>query len=105
MAGTGLFLAVIGILGVAVGALVRSTTGGVAVMVAVIFVLPAAGQVLPSSWRDPMLKFWPTQAGGQMLNVAHQANALGPWAGLGLLTGFTVIVGTVASARFVYTHR
>ena len=84
VAGTGLFLAVIGTLGVAVGALVRSTTGGVAVMVALIFVLPGLGQVLPSSWRNPMLKFWPTQAGGQMLNVAHQAHALGPWAGLGL---------------------
>ncbi len=105
VAGTALFLAVIGMLGVAVGALVRSTTGGVAVMVAVIFVLPAAGQVLPSSWRDPMLKFWPTQAGGQMLNVVQQAHALSPWAGLGLLTGFTAIVGTVASARFVYAHR
>jgi hypothetical protein len=105
VAGTALFLAVIGILGVAVGALVRSTTGGVAAMVALIFVLPAAGQVLPSSWRDPMLKFWPTQAGGQMLNVVQQAHALSPWAGLGLLAGFTALVGTAATARFVYAHR
>lgn len=103
--GTGLFLAVIGILGVAVGALVRSTTGGVAVMVALMFVLPGVGQVLPASWRDPMLKFWPTQAGGQMLNVAHQANALGPWAGLGLLVGFTALVGLAATVRFVHADR
>jgi len=67
--------------------------------------LPEAGQVLPSSWRDPMLKFWPTQAGGQMLNVVQQAHALSPWAGLGLLAGFTVLVGAVASARFVCAHR
>jgi hypothetical protein len=104
VAGTGLFLAVIGMLGVAVGALVRSTTGGVAVMVALMFVLPGLGQVLPESWRDPMLEFWPTQAGGQMLNVAPQAHALGPWAGLGLLVGFTALVGAAAAARFVYAE-
>jgi hypothetical protein len=105
VAGTGLFLAVIGFLGVAVGALVRATTGGVAVMVALIFVLPGLGQVLPLSWRNPMLKFWPTQAGGQMLNVVHQAHALSPWAGLGLLVGFTAAVGAAAAVRFVRTDR
>jgi hypothetical protein len=100
--GTGLFLAVTGILGVAVGALVRATTAGVAVMVALMFVLPGVAQVLPASWRNPMLKFWPTQAGGQMLNVVHQAHALSPWAGLGLLVGFTALVGATATARFVH---
>ena len=94
----------IGTLGVAVGALVRSTTAGVAIMVAVIFVLPAAGEVLPPAWRNPMLKSWPTQAGGQMLNVVQQAHALGPWTGLGLLAGFTALVGAAATARFVYAH-
>ena len=99
VAGTGLFLTLIGVLGVALGALVRSTTAGVAVMVAMMFVLPGLGQVLPESWRNPMLKFWPTQAGAQMQNVAHQAHTLGPWAGLGLLAGFTAIVGAAAAAR------
>jgi ABC-2 type transport system permease protein len=98
--GTGLFLALIGVLGVAVGALVRSTTVGVAVMVALMFVLPGVAQVLPSSWRNPMLKFWPTQAGSQIQNVAHQAHALGPWAGLAFLAGFTAAVGAAALARF-----
>jgi ABC-2 type transport system permease protein len=101
VAGTGLFLAVIGVLGVAVGALVRSTTGGVAVMVALMFVLPGVAQVLPAGWRNPMLKFWPTQAGGQMLNVSSQMHALSPWAGLGLLAGFTALVGAAAAVRFV----
>jgi hypothetical protein len=101
VAGTGLFLAAIGILGVAVGALTRSTTSGVAVMVALMFVLPGVAQVLPTSWRNPMLMFWPTQAGGQMMNVVHQAHALAPWAGLGLLVGFTGLVGAVAAVRFV----
>jgi hypothetical protein len=101
VAGTGLFLTLIGVLGVAVGALVRSTTVGVAVMVALMFVLPGLGQVLPATWRYPMLKFWPTQAGGQMQNVAHQVHTLGPWAGLGLLAGFTALIGVAAAARFV----
>ncbi len=101
VAGTGLFLTLIGVLGVAVGALVRSTTAGVAGMVALIFVLPGLGQVLPATWRNPMLKFWPTQAGAQMQNVAHQAHTLGPWAGLGLLAGFTALVSAAAAARFV----
>jgi hypothetical protein len=102
--GTGLFLALIGILGVAVGTLTRSTTGGVAVMVALTFVLPGVAQVLPGTWRNPMLKYWPTQAGGQMSNVTHQMHALGPWAGLGLLAGFTVLVGAAAAARFVHAR-
>jgi hypothetical protein len=71
-------------------------------MVALMFVLPGVAQVLPASWRNPMLKFWPTQAGGQMQNVVHQAHALGPWSGLALLAGFTALVVAAAAARFVY---
>ena len=105
MAGTGLFLAVIGMLGVAVGALVRSTTAGVAVMVALMFVLPGLGPgpaVVVAGSHAEVLAHPGGRADAQCRPSGPRP---GPWAGLGLLVGFTALVGLAATVRFVHAER
>jgi ABC-2 type transport system permease protein len=90
--GGGLYLAAIGLLAVAAGALLRNMAGGIAVMVAFIFVLPIVSNALPSSWGHPVRKWWPSDAGSQVASVVRGSHTLAPWAGFGWFVGFTAIV-------------
>lgn len=90
--GGGLYLAAIGLLSIAVGALLRNTAGGIAVMVAFLFVLPIVSNALPSSWGHPVRKWWPSDAGSQIASVVRTAHTLSPWAGFAWFVGFTAAV-------------
>ena len=94
--GAGLYLAALGLLGVAVGALLRHSAAAIASVVAVLFVLPGVAQALPDSWRHPVQEYWPTQAGSQILQVQHDPFTLAPWTGFGLLCLFVAVVLGVA---------
>ncbi|MGH9106743.1 MAG: ABC transporter permease subunit, partial [Acidimicrobiales bacterium] len=61
-----------------------------------LFVLPLVLEALPTSWRNPVEKYWPTQAGAQVQEVSHQAHALTAWWGLGELALFVAVLLVVA---------
>jgi hypothetical protein len=101
--GAGLYLAVLGLFGVAVGAVLRHSAAAIASVVAVLFVLPGIIQALPDSWRHPVTEFWPTQAGSQILQVHRDAHTLAPWSGFGLMCLFVALV--LAGAFFLLERR
>jgi len=94
--GGGLYLAALAVLSVAAGALLRHPAAAIAVMMAVVLVLPLIAQALPDSWRNPVTEFWPTQAGMQITNVYHSAHTLQPWPGFGVMCLFVAIVYAIA---------
>jgi len=94
--GTGLLLAALAVLSVAVGTLLRHPAAAIACMIAVLFVLPGIAQALPDSWRNPVTEFWPTLAGGQLTTVYHSAHTFQPWPGFGVMCLFTAIVYAIA---------
>jgi len=96
VAGGGLYLAVLAVLSVAAGTLLRHPAAAIAAMMAVLFVLPGIAQALPDSWRNPVTEFWPTQAGSQLTNVYHSAHALQPWPGFGVMCLFAAVVYAIA---------
>jgi ABC-2 type transport system permease protein len=96
--GGGLYLAVLAVLGVAAGTLLRHAAAAITCMVAVLFVLPGIAQALPDSWRNPVTEFWPTQAGSQVTNVYQAAHTLQPWPGFGVMCLFLAIVYAIAWA-------
>ena len=61
--GAALFLTVVGLLGVALGALVRNTAGGIATFAGVLFVLPGIAAILPNSWGDSINPYLPIECG------------------------------------------
>lgn len=95
--GAGLYLAVIALLAAAIGTIVRSTAAAISAVVALLFVLPGVVQALPSSWRDPVTEWWPTQAGSQVFVLHRDAHTLSAWVGFGWLVVFTGIVLAVAA--------
>jgi ABC-2 type transport system permease protein len=98
--GAGLYGALLGMTGLALGAIIRNAAGAIAVLVAVLFVLPGIAAALPTSIEHVVEEYWPTQAGGQVTIVVRTANTLSPWAGLGVFLLFVAILSVLAFMLF-----
>jgi ABC-2 type transport system permease protein len=94
--GAGLYAAVLGLLGLAIGTIVRSAAASIGILVALLYVLPGIAAALPSSLEHSVEKFWPTQAGGQLVSVYRADHTLSPWAGFAWMAIFTAVVFAVA---------
>lgn len=95
--GTALYLTAIGLLGMALGWLLRSTAGAVSTLFGAVFLLPVLGQLLPSSWGPDVLRWLPGEAGSQVLQMTARPDSFGPWAGFAVLVGYLVVAFGVAS--------
>jgi ABC-2 type transport system permease protein len=90
--GAGLYLGLIGVLGVALGALLRSVAGGISVLVAALMLIPGLISLLPASWQDDISPYLPSNAGQSMFALTHDATSLSPTAGLLVFLGWTVLL-------------
>jgi ABC-2 type transport system permease protein len=90
--GAALFLTVVGLLGIGLGALLRNTAGGISTLFGLLFVLPIIVRFLPSSWSDPINKYLPSNAGEAITHVHPDPTLLAPWTGFGLFCGYAVVV-------------
>jgi ABC-2 type transport system permease protein len=97
VAGTGLYLAVVGILGLALGTILRSTAGAIATLFGILLVLPVLGEVLPASWGDHITPYLPSNAGQAVMAVRPDSGTMAPWTGFALFCGYTVVCLGVAA--------
>jgi ABC-2 type transport system permease protein len=97
MIGSALYMTLIGIMGIAIGGLLRNTAGGISALVGLLFVIPPVLQLLPTSWTNDFGKYLPANA-GQSLWVFHPhltGGRMAPWAGFAVLClwvfGFVIL--------------
>ena len=95
--GGALYLTLVGLFGLALGAIVRNTAGGISALAAILFVIPPLMNVLPSSWNDAISPYLPSNAGQAIMGVSDHSVILGPWTGIGLFAGYTVVLLAVAA--------
>jgi ABC-2 type transport system permease protein len=100
--GAGLYLAVLGVLGSALGVLFRHAAAAIGSIVALLLVLPGIAAALPSSWSNPIERWWPTNAGQQVAVIVRDAHTLPAWGGFAVMAVFTAIV---LGAAFVVLER
>jgi ABC-type transport system involved in multi-copper enzyme maturation permease subunit len=93
--GAGLYLTVVGLLGIGLGFIIRNTAGAIATLFGVLLVLPVLGAVLPSSWAKHIVPYLPSNAGQAVMSVHQAPGDLAPW------TGFAVFCGYAAAAIIV----
>ena len=93
--GAGLYLTVIGLFGLALGAIVRNTAGGIAMFAAIMFVLPPLMNVLPTSWNNAASPYLPLQAGERVLQL--QGGTLSPFEGFAVLCGYALVAIVIAA--------
>ncbi|MDX6332331.1 MAG: type transport system permease protein [Streptomycetaceae bacterium] len=89
--GTGLYLTVVGLFGVAIGALVRNTAGGIATVFGVLLVVPVLAEALPTSWSDHINQYLPSNAGQALISLHQQAHTLAPWTGFAVFCGYAAL--------------
>ncbi|MEW1955310.1 ABC transporter permease subunit [Terrabacter sp. NPDC080008] len=97
--GSALYLTVVGLLGLGLGALLRNTAGAISALFGVLFVLPIIVRFLPSSWSDPIGKYLPSTVGEAVTHVHPDPTALAPWTGFALFCGYAAIVLLAAAFR------
>jgi ABC-2 type transport system permease protein len=88
--GAGLYLGLIGVVGVALGALLRSVAGGISVLVATLMLIPGLVSLLPASWQDNISPYLPSNAGQSMFALTHDATSLSPIVGGLVFLGWAV---------------
>lgn len=102
VAGGGLYLAAVGLLGLGLGTIVRRTAGAVAALVGVLVLAPLVSGFLATSFQESIGKFFPAQAGMAVFSVAPDPRSLTPWTGYGVLLTYVAIAlaaGAVLLAR------
>ena len=95
--GAGVFLAMMGLLGMAVGAVLRRSAGAITALFALVFFLPGLMQLLPSSIKDNVNKFLPSNAGSAIYRTVHKPDVLSPGAGLLVLLAYAFGALVIAS--------
>lgn len=99
--GAGLYLALVGVIGVALGALLRSTAAGIAVLVASLLLVPGLVGLLPSSWEQDISPYLPSSAGESMYALTQTATGLSPTVGLITLLGWAALTLAAAAWRLM----
>lgn len=98
--GTALFLAALGALGAGIGALVRNTAGGIALVVGLLFVLPGITDLLPDSVGDAIGPYLPLIAGATVTTSTFRGDEhLAPWTGFAVFCGYAVLFVVAAAIR------
>ena len=90
--GGAVYVTLVGIFALAIGAIVRNTAGGIAAFAAIFFVLPPLMFTLPTSWNDAISQYLPSEAGRQIFALHHATHTLTP------LTGGLVFAAYCAAA-------
>jgi ABC-type transport system involved in multi-copper enzyme maturation permease subunit len=101
--GAGLYLGLVGVIGAALGALLRSVAGGISVLVAALMLIPGLVTLLPSSWQSNVSLYLPGNAGQSMFALTHDSTALSPTAGLLVVLGWTALALAAAAYRLKRT--
>jgi ABC-2 type transport system permease protein len=99
--GGALYVMLVGIFALAIGAIVRNTAGGIAAFAAIFFVLPPLMFVLPRSWNDAISQYLPSEAGRQLFSLDHAPHTLTPLAGGLLFAGYCAAAILIAAVLLV----
>jgi ABC-2 type transport system permease protein len=99
--GGALYVMLVGIFALGIGAIVRNTAGGIATFAGIFFVLPPLMNVLPTSWNNAISKYLPSEAGRQLFSLHQDAHSLSPLAGGLLMLGYCAAATAIAAVVLV----
>jgi ABC-2 type transport system permease protein len=103
--GAGLYLAVLGLLALGLGTIIRHTAGAISAFVGVVLVLPIIVQALPTSISNAVARYLPSNIGLVMFSTHGTPDRIGPafspWTGFALLVSYVVVVLAVGCVVLV----
>jgi len=99
--GGAVYLMLVGIFALGIGAIVRNTAGGIATFAAIFFVIPPLMNILPTSWNNAISQYLPSEAGRQIFSLTHGNHSLSPWPGGLLFVAYCALVLGIAAVLLV----
>ena len=101
--GAVVYLTGIGLIGLALGFLLRSTAAGIAVLVGGVFIGPNLLNLLPESITDVFMKYLPSEAGSAMMTQVTDPELLSR--GAGYVVFLAWVVGLLGLAGYLVRKR
>jgi ABC-type transport system involved in multi-copper enzyme maturation permease subunit len=101
--GAGAYLTIVGLLGLALGTILRRTAGAIATLFGLVLVFPLLAQALPSPWNNDIAKYLPSRLGEAMFSVRPDNTLLSP--GTALVVAVIWLVATFGLATFLLVRR
>lgn len=101
--GAGAYLTIVGLLGLAIGTILRRTAGAIATLFGLVLVFPLLARALPSPWNDDISKYLPSQLGEALFSVRSDNTLLSP--GTALLVAAIWLIITYTLATILITRR
>lgn len=96
--GTGVYLTLVGMIGAALGWIVRSTPGALVTYFAIVLVLPVLFGDALGNWGKEVAQFLPGQAGASFsTSIPESSYSLSPWVGLLVLAGWVAVALAIAA--------
>ena len=96
--GTGVYLTLVGMIGAALGWIVRSTPGALVTYFAIVLVLPLLFGDALGNWGKEVAQFLPGQAGASFsTSIPDSSYSLSPWVGLLVLAGWVAVALAIAA--------
>ncbi|WP_330293050.1 hypothetical protein [Streptomyces sp. NBC_00576] len=89
---TGFLLTGAGLIGLAVGVLLRNIAGAITFVVGALFVVPGLIQLLPSSWNDAIGPYLPSNAANAVMTVRTTGDSLSPESGLAVFACYIFVL-------------
>jgi ABC-2 type transport system permease protein len=96
--GGALYLAMLAMLGVGLGFLIRNTGGAITSLFGLLLILPVLAQALPTHLANDVIKYLPMPAGTSIVGTVHDPSLLSPWTGLGVFGVYVVAAITAGAA-------
>jgi ABC-2 type transport system permease protein len=101
--GAVVYLTGIGLIGLALGFLLRSTAAGIAVLVGAVFIGPGLLNLLPESITDVFMKYLPSEAGSAMMTQVTDPELLSR--GAGYVVFIAWVIGLLGLAGYLVRKR
>lgn len=100
--GAAAYLTVVGLMGLGLGFVLRSTAGAISSLFGLLLVLPALVAALPQNWQDHISRYLPMAAGQAVYTLAPEGASMGPWTGFALFCGYAAAAIALAAVSLRY---
>ncbi len=102
--GTGVYLALLGLLALGLGTIIRKTAGAIAAVFGLVLVVPPLVSLLPGS-MNAVQKYLPSNAGQALISTGRHGTTttpqLAPWAGFGVFCLWAAAALVIAGVMLV----
>ena len=103
LVGTAFYMACIGVIGIGLGFLLRSTAAGAGAVVTMLMIAPIMVGLLPASISDPVGKILPSNAASAVQGIESTSELLSAGWGLAVLLSWVIVIA--GSAAMVLKRR